>query len=115
MKLVIIESPYAGDIAANLCYLHRCMIHSIQRLESPFASHIIYPQILDDTKPEERRLGMELGFAWLGRADLQAFYTDLGWSNGMIEAYKVGRGLNKAFEIRALDGPRRKFPGDAKD
>lgn len=111
MKLVVIESPYSGDLQTNMQYLYRCMLHSIRRLESPFASHSIYPQFLDDTIPEERRLGIECGFAWLKKADLQAFYTDLGWSPGMIEAYKAGRAMNKAFEIRALDGPRRKFPG----
>lgn len=115
MRLVIIESPYAGNIKTNLEYLNRCMLHSIQRMESPFASHLIYPQILNDALPEERTLGIECGFAWLAKADLQVFYTDLGWSPGMIEAFKVGRKMHKAFEIRALDGPRRKFPGDAQD
>lgn len=34
----------------------------IQRGYTPVASHLIYPQILDDTIPEQRELGLTLGY-----------------------------------------------------
>lgn len=83
MKLVLIESPYAGDVEANLKYLFRCMMDCIHRGEAPFASHAMYTQFLDDLVPAERLAGMEAGLAWGQRADIVAVYCDRGVSNGM--------------------------------
>jgi hypothetical protein len=59
MKLVVVESPYAGDVTRNLEYARAAMADCLARGEAPFASHALYTQIgvLDDTKPEERKLG----------------------------------------------------------
>jgi hypothetical protein len=88
MKKVIIESPYAGDIENNVEYARKCIKDSLLRGEAPIASHLLYtqPGILDDNKPEERKLGIEAGFAWLDVAEIHAFYVDLGWSKGMRSA-----------------------------
>jgi hypothetical protein len=83
MKLTIIESPYAGDIAKNIEYLVRCLKHSLTLDEAPFASHLFYTQFLDDSVPAERDLGMRCGFAWAKVAERVAVYTDLGVSAGM--------------------------------
>ena len=50
MKLVIIESPYAGDIEKNVAYARDCVRDSLMRGEAPYASHLLYtqPNILDD-------------------------------------------------------------------
>lgn len=32
MKLVILESPYAGDVEANVAYARRCVRDSLLRL-----------------------------------------------------------------------------------
>jgi hypothetical protein len=57
-RLVIVESPFAGDVAANLSYGRRCMADCLRRGEAPFASHLLYtqPGVLDDSLPEERQL-----------------------------------------------------------
>lgn len=83
-RRVIIESPYRGDIERNKAYLKVCMMDSISRGEAPSASHKLYTDVLDDDNEDERRLGIELGFAWLKAADLVAFYTDFGMSSGML-------------------------------
>lgn len=87
MKLVCIESPFAGDVQANIEYARRCMADSLARGEAPYASHLLYTQegILDDTKPEERKLGINAGTAWARKADLIAVYIDKGISPGMIQ------------------------------
>ncbi len=56
MRLVVIESPYAGDVQANVAYAKRCVADCLRRGESPYASHLFFTQdgILDDLKPEER-------------------------------------------------------------
>ena len=113
-KLVIIESPFAGDsaisIASNLRYARMCIRDSISRGESPIASHLLYTQdgILLDTIPEERQLGIACGYAWMRKADLIVFYTDLGWSTGMKMAKHVARCNQYPTEARTL--PASLFP-----
>jgi hypothetical protein len=62
---VILESPYAGDVEANMRYARAAMRDSLMRGEAPFASHLLYTQegVLLDSVPEERTLGIEAGFA----------------------------------------------------
>jgi len=71
---------------------------------APFGSHLLYAQdgILDDTNPEERRLGMAAGFAWGGVADLVAVYTDRGISGGMWKGIEVAKGRGTPIEYRKL-------------
>lgn len=44
MRLVIIESPFAGDVVRNLRYLRACMRDCLRRGEAPYASHALYTQ-----------------------------------------------------------------------
>jgi hypothetical protein len=61
------------------------MLDSLKRGEAPYASHLLYTQMLDDFDPEERKLGMEAGFAWGRNAETVAVYLDRGMSTGMQE------------------------------
>ena len=101
--LVQIESPFAGD-ESNKDYLHAALHDSLLRGEAPFASHAIYtlPGVLDDTVPEERKLGMEAGFAYLRNADLVAVYTDKGISKGMEAGIARASALGIPVEYRKL-------------
>ena len=96
-QLVIIESPFAGDIQDNLEYGRKCVRDCLQKGEVPFASHLFYTQegILDDTKPEERKLGIEAGFAWAKAAGKTVVYVDKGISKGVhygiMDAIRNGR------------------------
>lgn len=89
---VIIESPYKGadwtQTETNIKYARAAMKDSLARGEAPFASHLLYTQedILDDKIPGQRQQGIDAGLAWGAHADLVAFYTDLGWSEGMLRA-----------------------------
>src|SRR5215469_13633900 len=104
-KKVVIESPYSGDTKKNLAYLNLCMLDSIRRGEAPIASHKLYTDILNDNDPEERSLGINLGFTWLKAADLVAFYSNLGFSRGM--SFSLDRLKKKIvrvpYEIRTID------------
>ncbi len=102
MKLVVIESPYSGDVERNTAYLKECIKDSLKRGEAPYASHLFYTQVLDDTVPEERKQGMEAGFAWGQKADLVAVYTDLGMSGGMKIGIEVAEKTGKTIEYRTL-------------
>lgn len=104
MRLVILESPYAGDIEANVEYARRCIKDCLSRGESPIASHLLYTQsgILDDAIPEQRALGIEAGLAWYRVADAVIFYTDHGMSRGMRGAAERAGALSMNVEFRTL-------------
>lgn len=106
MRLVIIESPYAGDIGLNERYARACLADSLRRNEAPFASHLIYtqPGVLDDTIPDERMLGIHAGFAWGQAAEMTAVYTDLGISSGMKYGIEAAEKARREIEYRTIDG-----------
>jgi hypothetical protein len=85
MRLVIIESPFAGDVEGNIRYARACVRDALKRGEAPIASHLLFTQegILDDLVPAERQWGIDAGHAWLRAAELVAFYMDRGMSRGM--------------------------------
>lgn len=125
MRLVIIESPYAGgeqadiineryaddfgavevtvrggsavgldrnhalqlaQIDRNVRYARRALLDSLERGEAPYASHLLYTQVLDDATPEQRQHGLEAGWAWQSVVDAVVVYTDWGISAGMQAA-----------------------------
>ncbi|MBD7990761.1 hypothetical protein H9643_08255 [Ochrobactrum sp. Sa2BUA5] len=81
--LVIIETPYSGDVEANTAYARACLLDSLRRGEAPIASHLLHTQVLDDMQPDERSLGIEAGLAWYRVATKCVVYTDRGISGGM--------------------------------
>lgn len=105
MLLVVIESPLSGDRERNKRYARLCLLDCLLRGEAPFASHALYdhPDILDDTKPEQRTLGMNAGFAWGAQANLCAVYLDLGEPTaGMIAGIERAKLGGIAVEERRL-------------
>lgn len=102
--IVIIESPYAGDVARNVAYARRAVRHSILRGEAPYASHLLYTQdgILNDLVPEERAIGMFAGQAFTRFASLVAVYSDLGISGGMEAGIRVAKVWDVPIEYRKI-------------
>ena len=105
MRLVVLESPYAGDIEKNENYARKCMRDCILRGEAPIASHLLYTQegILDEDIPTERSLGIAMGFSWGRHADAVVFYTDYGMSSGMRKAMEFYERLKIPCEIRTTE------------
>ena len=104
MKRVIIESPYAGDVERNTAYARAAMLDSLRRGEAPFLSHLLYTQVLDDTVPADRRVGIDAGLAWGGVATLTAVYQDLGVSTGMLEGMSYATLAGRPIVYRTLPG-----------
>lgn len=96
----MIESPYAGDVAANVAYLEECIRDSLARGEAPYASHGFFPGALDDNDPEQRALGIQAGFAWGECAEVRVFYLDLGMSPGMVKGLAEAKRLGQQTEQR---------------
>lgn len=102
MKRVVIESPLSGNFARNIRYARLCALDCLRRGEAPYASHLLYTQMLDDKNPEHRKLGMEAGFAWNAVAEVCAVYQDLGVSGGMKLGIQVHSSNNIPIEHRNL-------------
>lgn len=104
MKRVILESPFAGDIEANIAYARRAVRDSLLRGEAPIASHLLYtqPGILDDAVPAERAQGIAAGLVWGVVADATVVYLDLGMSSGMREGIRRAEAEGRPVERRFI-------------
>jgi len=105
---VVLESPYAGNVEANLDYARRALTDSLRRGEAPIASHLLHTQVLADAEPDQRRLGIAAGHAWIAVAEAVVVYEDLGISAGMQAAIDEAERLHVPVERRNLfDTPGR--------
>lgn len=98
----------------NVAYAKRALKDSLDRGECPFASHLLYPQALDDNKSDERNIGLECEQTWFGTAIdackglekevILAVYTDRGLSPGMKQMieYAVNSSYCVKLEFRSL-------------
>jgi hypothetical protein len=106
MKLVLIESPFAGDIERNVAYARVAVRDSVLRGEAPICSHLLFtqPGILKDDISSERTAGIAAGLEWRRACDYVAFYLDLGMSKGMAWALEIyhAEGI-KVVERRILE------------
>lgn len=108
MILVILESPYAAEtselIQRNVEYARACLKDCLLRGEAPLASHLLYTQegVLNDTIPEERKLGIEAGLAWGKYAVKTVVYTDYEISKGMMQGIARAKDENREIEFRQL-------------
>lgn len=104
MRRVILESPYAGDVEANVAYARAAVRDCIFRGESPMASHLLFtqPGVLDDSVPAERQLGIEAGLSWGAEAAATVVYTDRGISRGMKQGIERAEREGRPVEYRNL-------------
>lgn len=104
MRLVIVESPYAGNVERNLRYLRDALHDCLMRGEAPFASHAIYtqPGVLNDSDYNERELGIRAGLFWGDKADATVVYNDIGQSAGMNHGIEAARRIGRPIEFRSL-------------
>lgn len=111
--LTIIESPYAPDpsntiqspqaqLQLHIRYARLAMIDSIRQNETPFASHLLYTQCLDDTDVFERNLGLLQAEQFYHYAERVVFYSDLGHSAGMKQGDAIALDLGIPVHNRRL-------------
>ena len=90
-KLVYIASPYSGDVERNVAFAKAACRYAMNQGVTPIASHLLYPQMLDDNIPAERELGLLFGLALLRMCDeVWVFGTvTLGVASEIEEAKKL--------------------------
>lgn len=67
--VVYIASPLSGDVEQNLQFARQACRYAISEGAVPFAPHLLYTQMLDDSSPEERQLGIDMGSRMLKLCD----------------------------------------------
>ena len=68
-RKIYVASKYAGDVDANVSAAVKYCRRVIDEGYMLVASHLLYPQILNDNIPEERELGLLFGLALLAACD----------------------------------------------
>lgn len=67
--LVYICSPFAGDEAGNTERARQFCKFAVRQGAIPFAPHLLYPQFMLDSDPEQRKLALLFGVVWLCKMD----------------------------------------------
>ena len=94
-KLIYIASPYAGEIEKNVAFAKSACRFAIDQGYIPIAVHLLYPQMLDDSEPAEREIGLRLGHGVLERCD-ELWMCGNRTSQGMAAELEIARSLNIA-------------------
>ena len=95
--IVYICSPYAGDVETNVKNARDYSRFAVDNGYIPIAPHLLFPQFLDDTKDDERQLGLFFGNALMSKcAEVWVFGDRI--SQGMDAEIKRAR--NKNFLLR---------------
>lgn len=103
MPRVLLESPFAGDIARNTEYAARCVVDlMMHHHKAPMASHLLYTRVLNDHVPEERQLGIDAGLAYGAHANESVIAVDRGVSRGMIYGVQRAEQDGRALSFHTL-------------
>ncbi len=65
--IVYICSPYSGDVEGNVAAARRYSRFAVEQGYIPIAPHLLFPQFLDDSRPDERELGLFFGNALMSK------------------------------------------------
>jgi hypothetical protein len=114
--VVCIESPYSfeGSAKMNVEYARDCAMHSMRDMgEAPITLHgllLTLPRRSlyspDVAVIYDRRHALECRASARRVCDMVVFYTDRGWSPGMLAALEECKASNKPYEERRLWGRR---------
>ena len=102
-RKVYLASRYAGDVVANTTAAIGYCRRVIQDGYMPIASHLLYPQILDDKNPAERELGLSFGLALLQMCDEVWVFGKVtkGMAGEIEEAKKLKKQIRYFEEVDA--------------
>ena len=84
-RKIYVASRYAGDVDTNVAAAITYCRRAIDEGYMPVASHLLYPQILNDNDPNERDLGLLFGLALLRMCDEVWVFGEV--SSGMARVF----------------------------
>ena len=83
--IVYICSPYAGDVKANVLNARRYCHFAVQKDCIPIASHLFFPQFMDDNDAKQRDLGLYMATVLLTKCS-EVWVFGRRISSGMASA-----------------------------
>lgn len=109
--IVYICSPYAGDTVRNILAAQKYCRFAADKGYIPFASHLLYPQFLNDEDEQERKLGLFFGNVFMDKCD-EVWIFGSSYSAGMKAEYDCA--VRKGYRIRffTTDCAETKYPGN---
>ena len=91
---VYVVSKYAGDVEKNVEKAKRYCRYVVKAGKNPIASHLLYPQFMDDNSIAERELGLMFGQALMALCqEVWVFGTEYG--DGMKAEIHEAKRLKK--------------------
>ncbi len=96
-RKIYVASKYAGDVDENVKAAATYCRKVIEEGYMPVASHLLYPQILNDNIPAERELGLLFGLALLNVCDEVWVFGEV--SAGMQKEIEEAKRLNKRLKF----------------
>lgn len=93
--VVYICSPLAGDTESNILRAQGYCRFAVTKNMIPFASHLLFPQFLDDDDKSQRELGLFFGMVFLCRCH---------------ELWAFGRNITKGMAMEIEKAKRRGIP-----
>ena len=91
--IVYICSPYSGDVEGNVVAARRYCRFAVEQGYIPIAPHLLFPQFLDDSRPDERELGLFFGNALMSKcSEVWVFGSRI--SSGMESEIKRAKWKN---------------------
>ena len=91
--LVYIASPFAGDTEYNISRARGYCRFTVRCGCIPLAPHLLYPQFMDDSDPDDRELGLFFALILLGKCDEMWVFGERiseGMSREIAKAKKRG-------------------------
>lgn len=99
MKRIFICSRYAGDIEHNVEIAQALCRMAVEAGYAPLAPHLLYTQLLDESDPVQRNLGISLGLRFMEACDEVWVYIGNGISDGMRREIAHARLLGKTIIV----------------
>lgn len=99
----MIESPWQNG--RHKGYALDCLKDSLDRGEAPFASHLLYTQVLDDDDATQRKDGITTGHEFFRAAHFVAVYIDHGITDGMIQGMDAAQRAGRVLVFRRVGLP----------
>ena len=91
--IIYICSPYAGDIEKNVNAARGYSRFAVDKGFIPLAPHLLFPQFMNDTDPQEHELGLFFGNALMSKcSEVWVFGSNI--SAGMQAEIKRARWKN---------------------
>lgn len=109
-KLVYVCSPYRGDIERNVAYAKELTRAVLEYGYTPITPHLYLTQVLDDEKPEERKLGLLAGQNLLKHCGYILIGSKYGISEGMQQEIVIAREVGVKELALTKKGLERVYP-----